>query len=162
MESIVLNAEGTIVARKRVPTPSSYSACLEGLVDAVKTLEAEAEATCTVGIGMPGALSPDTGKVINSDNTPLSNHLFDKDLGERLGREVRVANDANCFALSEAVDGAGQGAPVVVGVFLGTGAGAGASAGTCAGTGTGTATSSLDAMYPDVHFKAWPPHITPN
>lgn len=125
MESIVLNAEGTTVARKRVPTPSSYTACLEGLVDVVKTLEAEAEVTCTVGIGMPGALSPDTGKVINSDNTPLSNHSFDKDLGERLGREVRVANDANCFALSEAVDGAGQGMPVVVGVILGTGAGAG-------------------------------------
>jgi fructokinase len=74
---------------------------------------------------MPGAKSPDSGKVINSDNTPLMGHMFDKDLSERLGRPVRIANDANCFALSEAVDGAGKGAPVVFGVILGTGAGAG-------------------------------------
>ena len=125
MESIVLDGQGDIVARNRVPTPSSYSACLDELVKIVDTLESEAGTVCTVGVGMPGSLSPDSGKVMNSNNTPLDNQHFDTDLGERLNREIRLANDANCFALSEAVDGAGAGEDVVVGIILGTGAGAG-------------------------------------
>jgi fructokinase len=125
IEGIVLDVEGTIVARSRVPTPSGYEACLDALFKMVEGLELESGVSCSVGVGMPGAKSPDTGRVMNSNNTPLDNQSFDTDLSARLGREVRIANDANCFALSEAVDGAGRGAPVVMGAILGTGVGAG-------------------------------------
>lgn len=125
IEGVALDVEGRIVAKHRVPTPADYGNCLDALEKVVANLEAESETRCSVGVGMPGAISPDSGKVINSDNTPLDGQDFIRDFSARLGREVRVANDANCFALSEAVDGAGQGAAVVFGAILGTGVGAG-------------------------------------
>ena len=79
----------------------------------------------SVGIGIPGVISPVTGLVKNANTIALNGHPFDRDLAALLGREVRVDNDANCFALSEAADGAGTGAPVVFGVILGTGCGGG-------------------------------------
>src|SRR6202008_161368 len=95
----------------------------------VKSLVQEAEKAlkteATVGVGMPGALSRATGLVKNANSTCLIGHDLKGDLAKALGREVRLENDANCFALSEAVDGAGKGAPVVFGVILGTGVGGG-------------------------------------
>jgi fructokinase len=79
----------------------------------------------SIGVGMPGALSPVTGKVKNANTTELIGRAFDADLAQALGRPVRIENDANCFALSEAVDGAGQGAGIIFGVILGTGVGGG-------------------------------------
>ena len=107
--------------RKRIPAPrGDYEATL----DAVAGLVREA-GEGTVGVGIPGALSPVTGLVKNANSTWLIGKPFQQDLEKPLGREVRMANDANCFALSEAVDGAGQGAEVVFGVILGTGVGGG-------------------------------------
>jgi len=89
-------------------------------------LEARAGARCLVGVGYPGALSPATGLVKNANSTVLNGHPLDRDLRDALQRdEVRLANDANCFAVSEATDGAGRGAAVVFGVILGTGVGGG-------------------------------------
>jgi len=85
----------------------------------------KAGARCSVGIGMPGAISPRSGRVFNAFNTPFNGRRLKQDLEEKLGREVRFENDANCFALSEATDGAGRGASVVFGAILGTGAGGG-------------------------------------
>ncbi len=94
-------------------------------VDLVAAAEAAIGQTATVGIGMPGAISPATGLVKNANSTWLIGRTLDRDLEARLGRPVRLANDANCFALSEASDGAAAGAPVVFGVIVGTGCGGG-------------------------------------
>jgi fructokinase len=121
IEALVLDGQGREVFRKRVPAPhAAYEATLE----AVAALVREA-GEGSVGIGIPGALSPATGLVKNANSTHLIGHPFKQDLERALGREVRMANDANCFALSEAVDGAGAGAEVVFGVILGTGVGGG-------------------------------------
>ena len=121
IEALVLDAEGREVFRKRVPAPhAAYEATLAAVVALVREAGAG-----TVGIGIPGALSPVTGLVKNANSTHLIGHAFKQDLERALGREVRMANDANCFALSEAVDGAGAGAEVVFGVILGTGVGGG-------------------------------------
>ncbi|HET9733867.1 MAG TPA: ROK family protein [Burkholderiales bacterium] len=126
IELLALDAGGAEVFRKRVPTPKTG---YEATVDAVAALVREAEisigAQGTVGIGIPGALSRATGLVKNANSTYLIGKPFKQDLEARLAREVRVMNDANCFALSEAVDGAGAGAAVVFGVILGTGVGGG-------------------------------------
>ncbi len=121
IEALTLDAQGREVFRKRVPAPTSgYDATLA----AVAAIAREA-GEGSLGIGIPGALSPVTGLVKNANSTHLIGHAFKEDLERVLGREVRMANDANCFALSEAVDGAAAGAEVVFGVILGTGVGGG-------------------------------------
>ncbi len=127
-EAIVLGDDGGERARLRVDSPQgSYPATIEQirkLVEAV-TREAGCPANTPVGVGIPGAVSPKTGLVKNANSTWLIGHAFDRDLETALKRPVRTANDANCFAVSEAVDGAAKGHGVVFGVILGTGAGGG-------------------------------------
>lgn len=121
IEALTLDAQGREVFRKRMPAPhAAYEATLAAVLGLVREA-----GQGSVGIGIPGALSPVTGLVKNANSTHLIGHPFKQDLERALGREVRMANDANCFALSEAVDGAGAGAEVVFGVILGTGVGGG-------------------------------------
>ena len=126
IEGIALDRGGSELARHRVPTPrGDYAATVEALALLAERLEGHAAATATVGVGMPGVISPATGLVKNANSTWLIGRPMAADLSARLGRAVRCANDANCFALSEAVDGAAAGARVVFGVILGTGTGGG-------------------------------------
>ena len=126
IELVALDGSGKEIFRKRVPTPQAdYDATVGAVVSLVGNAENELKAKATIGIGIPGALSRVTGLVKNANSTCLIGHDLKGDLEKSLGREVRIANDANCFALSEAVDGAGKGAEVVFGVILGTGVGAG-------------------------------------
>jgi fructokinase len=126
IEGVLLDGDGQEQQRLRVPAPrGSYTETLDALAHMVRTLEPPEGPLCTVGVGIPGALSPGSGLVKNANSTWLIGHPLDRDLAARLGRPVAVANDANCFALSEATDGAGAGAPVVFGVILGTGVGGG-------------------------------------
>ncbi|HET7219023.1 MAG TPA: ROK family protein [Vicinamibacterales bacterium] len=125
IEAIALDATGRECFRHRVKTPRGDYA---GTLDAVAALVARAEAvvgSSTVGVGMPGVVSPATGLVKNANSTWLNGRPLTEDLSARLGRPVRLANDANCFALSEATDGAAAGMPIVFGVILGTGVGGG-------------------------------------
>ncbi len=123
---IVLDAGGTEIARARMAAPrGEYNATLDAIAELVNRIDPEPELQTPVGIGIPGTISPATGLVKNANSAWLIGHPFDTDLAARLGRQVRVANDANCFAVSEARDGAGADARVVFGVILGTGAGAG-------------------------------------
>jgi fructokinase len=127
IEGIVMDAAGAIRARERRPTPQQhgYQAILQTIHDLVAALEAKVGGRCQVGIGTPGALSPRTGLLKNSNTVALNGRPLKTDLEECLARPIRLANDANCFALSEAIDGAGRGQPVVFGVILGTGVGGG-------------------------------------
>lgn len=126
IEGIALGPDGTERARKRVPSPrNDYAATITAIRDLVASLEAEAGTQGSVGIGMPGAISPATGLVKNANSTWLNGQPFHADIEAALARPVRLANDADCFALSEATDGAGAGAPSVFGVILGTGVGGG-------------------------------------
>lgn len=126
IEGIALGPDGTERARKRVPSPrNDYAATITAIRDLVALLEAEAGTQGSVGIGMPGAISPATGLVKNANSTWLNGQPFHADIEAALARPVRLANDADCFALSEATDGAGAGAPSVFGVILGTGVGGG-------------------------------------
>lgn len=126
IEIIALDAAGQIRARHRVPTPrDDYAATLRAIADLVTTVEIELGQTGTVGIGMPGTLSPATGLVKNANSTWLIGQPLDRDLEALLKRPLRFANDADCFALSEASDGAAAGAGVVFGVIIGTGTGGG-------------------------------------
>jgi len=114
------------VARLRVPTPrDDYQATLDAIASVVRELEARAGGRGTVGVGIPGTMSPSTGLVKNANSVWLIGRPLLDDLTSVLGRPVRIANDANCFAISEAADGAAAGAEVVFGVILGTGTGAG-------------------------------------
>jgi fructokinase len=125
IEIAAIDAGGEIRFRRRVPTPRGD---YDGTVAAIRTLVDACEAAAgagTVGIGIPGAVSPASGLIKNANSTWLNGRPLADDLSVALGREVRLANDANCFALSEAVDGAGAGARVVFGVILGTGTGGG-------------------------------------
>lgn len=124
-EIIALDGSGAEVLRRRVATPQGYEAIVAALVALVQQAEATLGARATVGIGTPGAVSPATGRIKNSNTTCLIDRPLREDLERALGREVRLANDANCFALSEASDGAAAGAEVVFGVILGTGVGGG-------------------------------------
>jgi fructokinase len=113
-------------ARRRIATPrEDYPATVEAVALVVEDLESRLGTRATVGVGMPGALSPATGLVKNANSVWLIGRPLDRDLSARLSRPVRLANDANCFALSEATDGAGRGARVVFGVIVGTGTGGG-------------------------------------
>jgi fructokinase len=126
IEGVALGDDGAQLARRRVATPRhDYAATLDAMTGLVRSLEAETGLRGSVGVGMPGALSPATGLVKNANSTWLIGRSLDRDLSTLLGRAVRFANDANCFALSEAVDGAAAGARVVFGVIVGTGTGGG-------------------------------------
>ncbi len=126
IEAIALGGSGEALFRRRVPTPvGSYSGTLQAVAALVRDIETELGERGSVGIGTPGALSPATGVLKNSNSTWLLGQPLDADLAAILERPVRLANDANCFALSEAADGAGAGADVVFGVIVGTGTGGG-------------------------------------
>ncbi|MEQ4669996.1 fructokinase [Providencia manganoxydans] len=126
IEVIALDDDGETLFRKRVATPrGDYQATLNAIVSLVSDAELATGQKGTVGVGIPGTLSPVTGRVKNANSTWLNGQFFDADLAKLLGRPVKVANDANCLAVSEAVDGAGKGAKVVFAVIIGTGCGAG-------------------------------------
>jgi fructokinase len=125
IEAIALSDAGEILVRHRVPTPREYDGTLDALTAIVADVERAAGATGPVGMGIPGAIVPATGLVKNGNSVWLNGRPLARDLSARLGREVRVMNDANCFAISEAADGAAAGAGVVFGVILGTGVGGG-------------------------------------
>jgi fructokinase len=126
IEAAALNAAGERLARVRRANPGEYGAAIDVVRSLVEETEQETGAKVDrVGVGMPGSISPKTGLVRNANSVWLNGRPFDKDLEAALGRRVRVANDANCFALSEAADGAAAGAKVVFGAILGTGCGGG-------------------------------------
>lgn len=123
---VALAPDGAAVAEQRMASPrDDYPATLDAVAAIVARLEQAAGGRGSIGIGMPGSLAPASGLVQNANSTWLNGRAFARDLEARLGRPVRLANDANCFALSEAVDGAGAAAPSVFGVILGTGCGGG-------------------------------------
>ena len=125
-EIVALDERGGQLLRRRVPTPAGdYAETVRTVVSLVRAAETELGRTGTLGVAMPGAISRLTGRIKNANSTALNGQPLRQDLEEALGREVRMANDANCFALSEATDGAGAGAEVVFGVILGTGVGGG-------------------------------------
>jgi fructokinase len=138
IEVAALGPDGTIGVRHRIATPAgstragdrhAYEAGIRGVADLVARVEGElglgGRNLATVGVGIPGVISPATGLVKNANSNALNGNPIDRDLRDALAREVRVENDANCFALSEAVDGAAAGAGVVFGVIIGTGCGGG-------------------------------------
>lgn len=125
IEIVVLDPDGSERLRHRIDTPHGYQASLQAITRLVLDTEAQLGITATVGIGIPGVISPVTGLVKNANSTVLNGLSFDREISALLGREVRVENDANCFALSEAADGTGAGQSVVFGVILGTGCGGG-------------------------------------
>src|SRR5580658_9209616 len=125
IEIALLGPGGVELVRERIETPSGYDATLSAIAGLVQAAEAKIGGTASVGIGIPGVISPATGVVKNANSIALNGHPLDRDLSATLGRPVRVENDANCFALSEASDGAGAGQSVVFGVILGTGCGGG-------------------------------------
>lgn len=125
-ELIALADDGAVRLRRRMPTPAGdYAATVALIAAMVAQAEAELATRASVGIGTPGSRSPVSGLMRNANSTCLNGRPLKQDLEAALGREIRIANDANCFALSEAVDGAGQGGAVVFGVILGTGVGGG-------------------------------------
>ena len=126
IEVIALTEDGREPFRQRVPTPvGDYVATLRVVVELVRTIERKLGEPGSVGIGTPGAISRATGLLKNANSTCLNGRPVKQDLETLLGRELRIANDANCFALSEATDGAARDAKVVFGVILGTGVGGG-------------------------------------
>ena len=129
IEAVALSPGGEELLRLRVPTPRAYAGTLDALVALVRDVEVETGQTGSVGVGIPGAVSPSSGLVRNANSTWLIGQALDRDLAQRLERPVRLQNDANCFTLSEAVDGAGRGEDTVFGVILGTGVGGGITVG---------------------------------
>ena len=126
IEAAALNKAGEIILRRRVATPSGYDGKLDAIADLVSGVEHHLALTDTpVGVGHPGSHNPRTGRIRNANSTDLVGRPLRDDLEAVLKRPVRCANDANCFALSEAVDGAGEGAASVFGVIIGTGVGGG-------------------------------------
>ncbi|KMK08769.1 fructokinase [Pluralibacter gergoviae] len=129
-EVIALSDRGEALYRHRLPTPrDDYRQTIEVIARLVEAAEKETGQRGSVGVGIPGAISPLSGRVKNANSTWLNGQPFDKDLSRRLDREVRIANDANCLAVSEAVDGAAAGAQTVFAVIIGTGCGAGVALG---------------------------------
>ena len=126
IEGALLDSNGEILIRQRVPNPGDYVSAVRAVAELTARIEQETGARAeTIGVAMPGSLSPLTGLVRNANSVWLNGKPFLQDLKAALSRPVRVENDANCFALSEAVDGAAAGARVVFGVILGTGCGGG-------------------------------------
>ncbi len=124
IEAVAIDRTGREIAKLRIPTPKDdYPATIRAIVDLVKQLEEEAGETGSIGVGTPGAISPATGLIKNANSVCLIGQPLQRDLTEALGCPVRLENDANCFALSEATDGAAADASVVFGVILGTGVG---------------------------------------
>lgn len=144
-EIIALGPDGAALQRRRVATPhADYGALLACLCDLVRAADAQFGGHASVGVGIPGALSQVDGRVKNANSSVLIGKPLKEDLEHVLGCEVRIANDANCFALSEATDGAAAGAGVVFGVILGTGVGGGV--------------SNIDRLYERVP-ELWLEHI---
>ena len=126
IEAAALAADGRFLARRRCATPhQDYAATVTAVAGLVAAVASDAGGDGPVGVATPGAVSPATGRIKNANSTWLNGKPFDSDLAAALGRPVRLANDADCFALSEAKDGAAAGAAVVFGVILGTGVGGG-------------------------------------
>ncbi len=126
IEGIVLDKGGVERARLRMPTPAdTYEDTLEAVLKMIADLQVRAGRQCSVGIAHPGAVSPATGLIKNANSTRLNGRPMKADLERRLGYEIRMENDANCFAVSEASDGAAAGRRIVFGVILGTGVGGG-------------------------------------
>lgn len=126
IEIVVLGQDGQILLRERTPTPKTgYDDTIRAMRDLVVMADARLEATPSVGVAIPGTISALTGFVKNANSTNLIGHPLDRDLAAAIGRPVRVANDANCFALSEASDGAAAGSGIVFGIIAGTGVGGG-------------------------------------
>jgi len=126
VEVIALHDDGSILTRDRVPTPAgNYPGILDAIANLIGHAEQKTGLTGSIGIASPGAISPKTGLIKNANSTALNGKPLDRDLTQKLGREIRLENDANCLALSEAVDGAGADARVVFAVILGTGVGGG-------------------------------------
>ena len=126
IEAIALGNDGILLVQRRIPTPAGdYGGIVCAVADLVHGIEREIGKQGSVGIGTPGAISPATGLLKNSNSVCLNGKPLDRDLSQALGRPIRIANDANCFALSEATDGAAAGAQVVFGVIIGTGTGGG-------------------------------------
>lgn len=125
-EIMALAADGTVRLRRRTPTPrGDYAAIVRNIAQMIRATDAELGAAGSVGMGIPGAMSPVSGLVKNANTTELIGHDLQGDLEAAIGRPLRIANDADCFALSEATDGAGAGFASVFGGILGTGAGSG-------------------------------------
>lgn len=125
IEGIVLGPDGAELLRERIATPRNYPETLTAVTSLVHRLETTIVRRATVGIGIPGVVVPETGLVKNANSTWLNGRPLAADLSVALARPVRTENDANCFALSEATDGAAAGARVVFGVIMGTGVGGG-------------------------------------
>ena len=123
IEAAILDGEGVVRVRRRIATPKVYEELLGAMAQLVSELENEAGFVRSVGIATPGAVSPKTGLVQNAHHMALQDRPFAADIEKVLMRPVRIANDAHCFALSEAADGAAAGARVVFGVVVGTGVG---------------------------------------
>lgn len=124
-EIIAIGPDGAERHRTRIPTPRRYEDIIAAIADLVRGAERETGAAGSVGVGIPGCLSPATGLVKGANTQALNGRSLDRDLAAAIGRPVRVSNDANCFALSEASDGAAAGRRSVFGVILGTGCGGG-------------------------------------
>ena len=124
-EGILIDHEGKELARNRIKTEKTYEGTISGIISIVKKFETDFGISETVGIGMPGAVSSESALVKNANSIWLNGKPFKKDLEKKIERKVNLENDANCFALSEAVDGAGKGYSSVFAVILGTGVGAG-------------------------------------
>jgi fructokinase len=126
IEGAVIDESGTVQLRRRTSSPAGdYRATIAAIVAIIGDIERDLGVTASVGIGIPGAISPATGLVKNANSTWLIGRQLQRDLETALARPVRLANDANCFALSEATDGAAAGTETVFGVILGTGVGGG-------------------------------------
>ncbi|HEV7180292.1 MAG TPA: ROK family protein [Candidatus Baltobacteraceae bacterium] len=128
IEIIAMNDRRETLLRRRVPTPvGDYAKTVEAIGELVQVAESELHVRATVGVGTPGAPSPETQAIKNANSTVLIGKPLQRDIEHRIGREIRMTNDANCFILSEALDGAAQDARVAFGVILGTGVGGGVS-----------------------------------
>ena len=125
IEIAALGADGDMLLRRRVANPGLYEPAIAAMVGLVQETERELGGLASVGVGIPGAVSPESGLVKNANSVWLNGRPFARDLSAAMERQVRVENDANCFALSEAVDGAAAGKRVVFGIILGTGVGGG-------------------------------------
>lgn len=125
IEAAALDRAGAFLTRQRIPTPDNYGDALRAVADLVAQVEGEVGPARSIGIGVPGSISPRTGVMRNANTTYLNGSSFQKDLEAALGRPIRLDNDANCLALSEAKDGAAAGARVTFAIIIGTGCGGG-------------------------------------
>lgn len=131
IEGVVLSQDNSILARTRIPTPyyknheKAYRIILTSIGNLIEKLEEDTASTCSIGIGTPGTISSLSGLMKNSNTVCLNGKSLHKDLEQHIGRKVRIANDANCFALSEALHGAGKDYDSVFGIIMGTGVGGG-------------------------------------